>query len=109
MIKNRESASLSRKKKKEYLLSLEARLKVALSENELLKSENGNLKKQLEGLLSKVRYDQRFPHNTGTCALLEVVFTTMGFLAFSAEYSAESNSTQKESGVPHGGRGVPRS
>lgn len=41
--------------------------------------------------------------------VLEVVFTTMGFLAFSAEHSAESNSTQKESGVPHGGRGVPRS
>uniref|UniRef100_A0A672I4K2 Activating transcription factor 6 n=1 Tax=Salarias fasciatus TaxID=181472 RepID=A0A672I4K2_SALFA len=40
MIKNRESASISRKKKKEYLLSLEC--------------ENGNLKRQLEGLLSEV-------------------------------------------------------
>lgn len=54
MIKNRESASHSRKKKKEYLLTLEARLKVALSENMKLQNENGTLKRQVEGLISEV-------------------------------------------------------
>ncbi|XP_067086518.1 cyclic AMP-dependent transcription factor ATF-6 alpha [Osmerus mordax] len=53
MIKNRESASLSRVKKKEYLLTLEARLQLALTENQALKSENGTLKRQLEGLLTE--------------------------------------------------------
>lgn len=33
---------------------MEARLKVALSENEKLKNENGTLKRQLEGLMNEV-------------------------------------------------------
>uniref|UniRef100_A0A3Q4G6P2 Activating transcription factor 6 n=1 Tax=Neolamprologus brichardi TaxID=32507 RepID=A0A3Q4G6P2_NEOBR len=78
MIKNRESASLSRKKKKEYLLSLEARLKVALSENEVLKSENGNLKKQLEGLLSKnTALKASAPKRRAVCLMVVVVFLVL--------------------------------
>ncbi|XP_039985169.1 cyclic AMP-dependent transcription factor ATF-6 alpha isoform X2 [Xiphias gladius] len=75
MIKNRESASLSRKKKKEYLLSLEARLKLALSENEALKCENGNLKRQLEGLLSEnTVLKATAPKRRAVCLMVVLVF-----------------------------------
>ncbi|XP_071343757.1 cyclic AMP-dependent transcription factor ATF-6 alpha [Trachinotus anak] len=78
MIKNRESASLSRKKKKEYLLSLEARLKVALSENEVLKCENGNLKRQLEGLLSQnTVLKSTAPKRRAVCLMVVLVFLAL--------------------------------
>uniref|UniRef100_A0A8C4DM29 Activating transcription factor 6 n=1 Tax=Dicentrarchus labrax TaxID=13489 RepID=A0A8C4DM29_DICLA len=78
MIKNRESASLSRKKKKEYLLSLEARLNVALSENEALKFENGNLKKQLEGLLSEnTVLHAKVPKRRAVCLMVVLVFLVL--------------------------------
>ncbi|KAI3368817.1 hypothetical protein L3Q82_025805, partial [Scortum barcoo] len=78
MIKNRESASLSRKKKKEYLLSLEARLKVALCENEALKSENGNLKRQLEGLLSEnTVLNAKASKRRAVCLMVVLVFLVL--------------------------------
>ncbi|KAM6921656.1 cyclic AMP-dependent transcription factor ATF-6 alpha [Xenentodon cancila] len=78
MIKNRESASLSRKKKKEYLLSLEARLNLALSENEALKCENGNLKRQLEGLLSEnTVLKGSAPKRRAVCLMVILVFVVL--------------------------------
>ncbi|KAM7012100.1 cyclic AMP-dependent transcription factor ATF-6 alpha [Tautogolabrus adspersus] len=78
MIKNRESASLSRKKKKEYLLTLEARLNMALSENEALKCENGNLKRQLEGLLSEnTVLNATAPKRRAVCLMVVLVFVML--------------------------------
>ncbi|XP_063057082.1 cyclic AMP-dependent transcription factor ATF-6 alpha [Engraulis encrasicolus] len=75
MIKNRESACLSRKKKKEYLLTLEARLKVALSENAHLKNENGTLKQQLQGLVSEnTVLKATAPKRRAVCLMVLVVF-----------------------------------
>ncbi|XP_051954713.1 cyclic AMP-dependent transcription factor ATF-6 alpha-like [Xyrauchen texanus] len=75
IIKNRESASLSRKKKKEYMLMLEARLKVALSENEKLKNENGTLKRQVDGLMSENSVLQATaPKRRAVCLMVVLVF-----------------------------------
>ncbi|XP_060525619.1 cyclic AMP-dependent transcription factor ATF-6 alpha-like isoform X1 [Cylas formicarius] len=79
-IKNRESASLSRKRKKDYLTSLEEKVKDLSAANDRLVAENAALKKKL------AVYESRFPNIPGKnaklalCVFLLVVGLNIDFL-----------------------------
>ncbi|XP_074077942.1 cyclic AMP-dependent transcription factor ATF-6 alpha isoform X2 [Macrotis lagotis] len=80
MIKNRESACQSRKKKKEYMLGLEARLKAALSENERLKKENGTLKRQLDEVVSEnQKLKVPSPKRRAVCVMVVLAFIMLNY------------------------------
>ncbi|XP_053101763.1 cyclic AMP-dependent transcription factor ATF-6 alpha [Hemicordylus capensis] len=80
MIKNRESACQSRKKKKEYMLGLEARLKAALLENDRLKRENGSLKRQLDELaMEKQNLQVSPPKRRALCVMVLLAFVMLSY------------------------------
>ena len=89
MIKNRESACLSRKKKKEYLQSLETQLKETLAINAQITQENEMLKKRLMELEKE---NNAFKNLTGmnlsgnvaksTCVLVLLLFVALNLNGF---------------------------
>ncbi|OCT83071.1 activating transcription factor 6 S homeolog isoform X3 [Xenopus laevis] len=80
MIKNRESAFQSRRKKKEYMQTLEVRLRAALSENEKLKNENGSLQKLLEEVVSEnQKLKVTAPKRRAVCLMMVAAFLLLNF------------------------------
>ncbi|XP_074987529.1 cyclic AMP-dependent transcription factor ATF-6 alpha isoform X4 [Caretta caretta] len=92
MIKNRESACQSRRKKKEYMLGLEARLKAALLENEQLKRENGSLKRQLDELvLENQNLKIPSPKRRAVCVMVILAFVMLNYGPLRYEHSVSDN------------------
>ena len=95
MIKNRESACLSRKKKKEYVTSLEEQLNALGKENLQLKRENESLKqrlRQLEGsdYSTGLKVSPNAKRATAVFALLCIVSLNIGSLSSVYKSNQES-------------------
>ena len=86
MIKNRESACLSRKKKKEYVTSLEGMLSDMNKENQKLKQENVALRERVSALereCETLRSSTAIGSNTKKATALFAVLLVLSFNAAS--------------------------
>jgi len=98
MIKNRESACISRKKKKEYVTSLEEQIHLLSTENTRLQAENNNLKSKLRHLESDKKLWTESVLNSTKAKKVTAVFALMFMVSlnFNALGSLRNGIPQEE-------------
>ncbi|XP_024247634.1 cyclic AMP-dependent transcription factor ATF-6 alpha isoform X1 [Oncorhynchus tshawytscha] len=104
MVKNRESALLSRLRRKEALQALEARLRGALCENQRLLVENGSLRTQLDGLLTEnTVLKVTAPKRRAVCLMVILVFFVLNTGPLRM-WESEPSSSSLSTGTPQSSR-----
>lgn len=113
MIKNRESACLSRKKKKEYLQNLEAEVKEISQENALLKIENERLRltvceleKEIEKYCPRQNHSPTVKKATAVVAVIFLITLNLGPLSGIFLTNQQRVEKIRTSITPHLGRSL---